>query len=160
MVFQLLILLSILHSVKPQGFEQVWVVSGRPVALNCEISRKGCFILSPSKRLFDGSKSNDDDAFEADGGCLLKMTSVEVRDFGKWTCFVAGKAVKVLEVSRASKPRSIFVETVAETFEARCVVKKAKPRPEFFWFLDDVPVQDLNATNYEGSTLFLQSMFF
>ena len=153
MLVILVVLLSTLQCVSSLGFEQVWVVSGRPVDLNCEISQKNCFILSPSKRLFDSSKSYNDAAFEAsadDGGCLLKLTSVESRDFGKWTCFVMGRAAKVMEVSRASKPRSVFVETVAETFEARCVVKKAKPRPQFFWYLDDVPVQDLNATDFEG----------
>lgn len=102
MFFAVALLLGTLPFVKPQGFEQVWVVSGRPVDLNCEIGRKSCFILSPSKRLFDSAKSYDDDtvfdAYGSDDRCLLRLASVEGRDFGRWTCFVGGKAVKVLDL--------------------------------------------------------------
>ncbi len=84
----------------------------------------------------------------------MKLPTVQAKDFGRWTCFAGGRAAKIFEVSQALKPRSVFLETISETFEARCVVKKARPRPKFVWYLDDVLLVDFNATDFEGFIFF------
>ena len=38
------------------------------------------------------------------------------------------------------------------TFEVKCVVARARPRPEFMWYLDDILLEEIEKKDYEGKT--------
>ena len=47
---------------------------------------------------------------------------------------------------------SVHLETDSLTFEVRCVVARARPRPEFMWYLDDILLEEIEKKDYEGKT--------
>jgi len=52
----------------------------------------------------------------------------------------------------------MYIETFPDTFEVRCVVAKAKPRPTFDWYLDDVLLENVNATDFKDGDADYQSL--
>jgi len=129
--------------------EIVWAVIGRPVTLNCDSGNENCFLISPLREAFDRSKEFN--GAEIQDQCNLKLLSVQERDLGEWSCIAGSQVEKVLQLSQASQPQSVRLERISESLEARCVVEKAKPRPKFAWYIDDVLLENINATDVEGT---------
>lgn len=127
----------------------VWAVISRPVTLSCDSATENCLLLSPQKKAFHKFAILGQAVWGEQ--CELKILSVQENDLGEWTCNDRNEVVKVLELTLASQPQSVRLERISETLEARCVVEKAKPRPKFIWYIDDIPLDNINTTVFEGT---------
>jgi len=136
------------------GRDLVWAVMGRSVALNCPAENDNCTWTNPNGKTLSKTRYNPTVKFLHDR-CNLKITSVEDQHIGEWTCSTGSKVNNVFEVSLAQEPGSVHLETVSETFEVRCVVAKARPRPEFIWYMDDVLLEEVKTEDFEGNASYL-----
>jgi hypothetical protein len=82
--------------------EQVWSVAGRPASLNCSADAATCFFVGPAYQLFN-RVANFSGAELEDGGCSLRIASVENADVGKWVCFDNDGVKNVVELTLASR---------------------------------------------------------
>jgi len=132
------------------GDDKVWAVLGRPLALNCQSSDETCLWLNPDKKTFVRSNLEQKVKF-SDVDCNIEVRSVEETDIGAWTCLAGNQVEDVVDVLLALEPGSVQLETVSDS-EVRCVVARARPRPKFDWYLDDVllHVEDIIAKDFEG----------
>jgi hypothetical protein len=85
--------------------------------------------------------------------CQMEIRPVEESDAGVWECFPGSGIQSFFKLSIALEPESVLIETVEETSEVRCVVKKAKPRPQISWFVDDVIIEEKYTKFFEGNKL-------
>jgi len=119
--------------------EQVWSVIDRPTVLDCSTQSIGnCHFVNPIKKKVHPS-----------AGCSVVLDKVGDDDLGRWTCVVEDREVRVFDLAAALTPSQVRVETVDETFEAKCSASNARPRPEFVWYLDDIRIDNLNVTDFE-----------
>jgi len=88
--------------------------------------------------------------------CNLRLEAVVDRDVGEWSCMTSSTedAAKVFYVALALEPADVRLEAVAERSEVRCVVTKARPRPEFSWYLDNVIIENMMTKDFEGKELY------
>ena len=154
MIFSIFVIFIVTSSCAADevGRDLVWAVMGRSVALNCPAENDNCTWTSPNGQTLSKSRYHPTVKF-LHGNCNLKITSVEEEHLGEWTCSTGTKVKNVFDVSLAQEPGSIHLETVSETFEVRCVVAKARPRPEFVWYMDDVLLEEGKTEDFEGKTL-------
>lgn len=130
--------------------EDIWAILGRSLALNCPSKSSTCSWNDPI-----GHPVQDQPADRIlmldDDGCRLELKPVQGSDEGVWICFSGFETASTFNVSIALEPESFAIETVEETSEVRCVVKKAKPKPQISWFVDDVIVEERKTKFYEGT---------
>jgi hypothetical protein len=140
--FVLLFILTLGQSLKLFGqVEQVWAIIGKSLTLNCNSENAGgCRWRNPSGELISGEF------------CILTIEAISQSDMGQWYCMASSndKVDKVFDVTLALEPADVRLEAVAERSEVRCVVTKARPRPEFRWYLDNVIIENTMTKDFEG----------
>jgi len=91
---------------------------------------------------------------DKDKECGVLITNIEAKDNGRWKCNVGvvensevTTASGMANVSIATPPTDIFLEepfeqkssnfTLGLTYDIKCVVKNAKPAPQYVWKIND-----------------------
>ena len=152
-----LLLMLLTSHVSADDSEVIWAILGHPLTLSCD-SDEGCSwsnaqnlkSMLQAMTSFRQTTTSQKRRFVDDKSCKMEINSVAESDVGTWECLTAGNSKKVFQVGLALEPASVHIETVEETSEVRCVVRKAKPRPKISWYIDDVVIEETKTKFFEG----------